>query len=205
MKELNVNELRALIRLIQPLRALRDDVEKSVHLELYHGTADMMVRSLNGLVEAAVKITEDSYLDHLYVQIPEGADDRQKAAHVLLGSGQVLAYLESQTGVPSITGRQHYQVQTAPNIDINMGDVIGGQVDRVMDVVKDALDGLPFQVRGMSSRGPKPPKPPKPPKGPKPPKPPRPPMPPGFSFEFTSDEPFEDFEEYDEDDEDDEE
>ena len=41
--------LRALIRLIPPARALRDDLDKSIHLELYAGTGDLAVGSFEGL------------------------------------------------------------------------------------------------------------------------------------------------------------
>ena len=47
-------------------------------------------------------------------------------------------------------------MQTAPNITLDMGDVIGGQADRIMDMVNSALGGFP--------RPPKPPQPPRPPK-----------------------------------------
>jgi hypothetical protein len=158
MRELDVNGLRALIKLIPPLRALREDVEKSLHLEMYASVGDLAVRSLTALCEQIYEVTQDRYVASLVVD-PNVGGDREKFSQVLLVSGQLLAYLEAQTGVNvTSTGRQQYSVQTAPNVHLNMGDVVGGQADKIMDFVESAMRGV---------RPPKPPKAPKPPKGPK--------------------------------------
>lgn len=162
MKELNAAELRALIRLIAPLRALREDVEKSIHLELHTGAGDLAVRSYRGLRDSVAAITDDPYVHSLEFEVDEGARDRQKMSLVMLASGQLLAYIEGQTGLTGLTSapRGSYSVQTAPNIHVDVGDVMGGEVDRVMDMVGNALRGIP-----RPPRPPRPPEPPEPPRG----------------------------------------
>jgi len=170
MKRLDVEDLRALIRLIPSARALIEQVEKSIHLELYFGAGDLAVRNYRGLLASARAITDDAFLDTLTLDnsIDSWEDDRQKVAQVMMAAGQLIAYLEAQTGVNgSTSARGHYSVQTAPNIHIDMGDVIGGQVDRIMDVVKNAMKGIPKTRGGM------PPMPPMPPHSPQPPQPPQ--------------------------------
>ena len=39
-------DLRALISLIPPARALKNDLEASIHTELYEGTGDLAVKKL---------------------------------------------------------------------------------------------------------------------------------------------------------------
>ncbi|MFO7322207.1 MAG: hypothetical protein DIU68_010785 [Chloroflexota bacterium] len=169
MRELDVNDLRALIRLIAPLRALREDVEKSLHLELYSGAGDLAVRSLTALRDQVLEITQDPYIEALSLDAYAG-DDREKFSQVMLISGQLLAYLEAQTGVSLAAhpGRQHYSVQTAPNVHLNMGDVVGGQAEKIMDFVESAVANA---MRGIGGRGgPRPPRPPRPPEPPRPPR-----------------------------------
>jgi hypothetical protein len=102
MKSLTVEDLRSLIRLIPPLRALRDDVEQSLHLETFEGTGDLAVRSFQGLQASIVRITEDPYVEALTLDIVDGMKDKHKLSQVMLASGQLLAYLEGQTGVNSM-------------------------------------------------------------------------------------------------------
>ena len=163
MRELNVNDLRALIRLISPLRALREDIEKSLLLELYTGSGNLAVRSLEALRDQILEITQDRYVAALTLDYVESSGDREKFSQVLLVSGQLLAYLAAQTGVDIAGGnqKQQYSVQTAPNISLNMGDVVSGQADKIMDFVEGTISNA---MRGVKT--PKPPKPPKPPKGP---------------------------------------
>jgi hypothetical protein len=161
MKDLNVTELRALIKLIAPLRALREDVEKALHLEIHSGSGDLAVRSLTAIRDQIYQVTQDPYVAALTLDLDEGTKDRAKFAQVLLISGQLLAYVEAETGTAGIAGerRGHYSVQTAPNISLNMGDVMDGGMDRLMDFVNGTMrEGMP--------RPPKPPKPPKPPRVP---------------------------------------
>lgn len=143
MKELNATELRTLIGMIQPLRMLRDDVEQCLHLELYHGASQMMAQTFRGLRDQVYGITQDNILTTLEIMEDDELEDRERASQVFIAAGQLLAYVENATGAASMgKERRHFQVQTAPNIDLNIGDVIGGQMDRVMDMVNDALHGI---------------------------------------------------------------
>lgn len=105
MKSLTVEDLRALIRLIPPLRALREDVEQSLHLETFEGTGDLAVRSFRGLQASIFQITQDSYIESLSLDVMEGTKDKHKLAQVMLASGQLLAYLQGQTGL--VMGGHH--------------------------------------------------------------------------------------------------
>ncbi len=113
--------LRPLIRLIPPARSLREEVEKSIHLELYNGSGDMAVRSYEGLHESVAKLAADSpYVRGLKLFVPEGSNDREKMSLVLLASSQLLAYLEGETGISANgNGRaDRFEVQTAPRIEL---------------------------------------------------------------------------------------
>ena len=63
--------LRALIRLIPPARALKEDLEKSIHLELYSGTGALAVRSFQGLQASVSTITDDPYVAALGLTVPD--------------------------------------------------------------------------------------------------------------------------------------
>ena len=113
--------LRPLIKLIPPARSLREEVERSVHLELYHGSGEMAVRSYEGLHESAARIVaDDPYVRGLKLAVPEGANDKEKMSLVLLASSQLLAYLEGQTGISASGGGRadRFEVQTAPRIEL---------------------------------------------------------------------------------------
>ena len=163
MRELDANDLRALIRLIPPVRTLREDVEKGLHLETFAGSGDLVVRTLQALREQIYHITQDAYIAALEPDVDESSKDRTKFSQVLLITGQLLAFLEQQTGTAGIGGerRGNYHVQTAPHIDLNMGDMIGGQADRLMDVIGSAMRYV------KAPKPPTPPTPPRPPRGPK--------------------------------------
>lgn len=154
MKPMTIDDLRALIRMIQPARALKNDLERSVLLEHYAGTGDLAVRTYNGLRDSIYQITEDPYIAGLTLDIRDDTKERHKVAQVILAVGQLEAYLESQTGMPPATAAgKPSSVQTAPYISLNMGDVSGAGMERLADVIRGSMKGvLP----------PKPPKPPKP-------------------------------------------
>ena len=90
--------LRALIRLIPPAWALREELQKSIDLQLYDGTGDLAVQSYEGLRTSVARLTNDPYVATLSPQPREDASDKQKIALVLMAVGQLVAYLEGQTG-----------------------------------------------------------------------------------------------------------
>ena len=143
MSEMNEGRLRTLIRLLPPVTALREDLEKSLHLEAFAGTGDLAMRSFEGLRASVARVAEDPYLDALALTVPEGVTDQQKVSMVLLAVGQLAAYVEGQTGLVSQRGREtgNIHIQKAPNIAISnisgvTSDVVGKMValgNRVME------------------------------------------------------------------------
>ena len=170
MKQLTIDDLRALIRLIPAARALQEELDKSIHLETFEGTSDLAVRSFTGLQRSIMSITEDPYVMALGINVVEGMPEKQLIAQVILASSQLIAYLEGQAGVAGLTGRQNYTVQTAPTITLNMDGFQGGPQDTAR--IMDTLD------RAIRFRPPQPPAPPHGAPPPHPPVPPHPPMPP---------------------------
>ena len=134
--------LRALIRLIPPARALRDDLDKSIHLELYAGTGDLAVGSFEGLRASVSSISDDPYVGSLRLNVPEAASDKEKVSLALLAAGQLFAYLEGQTGLggSAKSGNIHYQL--APNVA--MGNIEGlgpGGTEKVIEMLSAAMKG----------------------------------------------------------------
>lgn len=126
MKELSANDLRALLRLIPAIQTLREDVENSLHLELYTGAGDLVLRSFRGLRDQVYAITEDRYIGSLDAGEDERLKDKHRLSQVMLLSGQLLAYIEGQLGIIGVSSpRSGYHVQTSPNISVNTGDVMG--------------------------------------------------------------------------------
>lgn len=112
--------LRNLIRYLGPLTVLRQDLEQTIHLELHSGVGAAAARTYEGLRAAVARLVDDPYLDALVLDAPAGADDRQKVALVLMLSGQLLALVQSQVGLASVSGAgAHTHIQSAPHIVIN--------------------------------------------------------------------------------------
>jgi hypothetical protein len=160
MKQLTIDDLRALIRLIPAAQALRDELDKSLHLETYEGTAKLAARSFTGLQRSVQAITEDPYIGGLGIEVSENIPDKVVIAQVLLAASQLLAYMEGQAGITGLTGKRDYRVQTAPSITLNMDGFQGGPIEteRIMETIDRAMQFRPPVV---------------------PPMPPMPPMPPG--------------------------
>ena len=130
--------LRALIRYVQPASQLRKDVEQSLMLETFSGTGDMLMRTYRGLHDSISRIVDDPYLEALTIEVNDEATDREKALLVMIASGQLLAYLQSQTGVPvGLDGGGNHHIQTAPQIVINANQA--GNTDEMMKMVNKAL------------------------------------------------------------------
>lgn len=131
--------LRARIRLIPPARALKEELEKSIHLELYSGAGDLAVKSFEGLRASVAKITDDPYVESLSLNVPENATDKEKVSLALLAASQPSAYLEGQTGLVGMGGGSHIEIQTAPYIQGVAGvksEVIEKMLDRSVKSVK---------------------------------------------------------------------
>src|SRR5437773_316955 len=146
MAQISDDTLRSLIRLIPPARALRDDLEKSLTMETFMGTGDMAVRSFQGLQASVASITNDPYVSSLSITVPEGANDQEKVSLVSLAVGQLLAYLEGQTGLSGSGGSYgsggggNITVQKAPSIIIqNIQGLNSEALGKIVDVAADAL------------------------------------------------------------------
>lgn len=134
--------LRALIRLLPPAHALKEDLERSIHLEIYAGTGDLAIKSFNGLQASVTAITNEPYVAMLALTVPETAGDKEKVSLALLAAGQLTAYLEGQTGLVSPGGRGDVSYQTAPEIHIcNNSGVSSETINRMLDIGETALEG----------------------------------------------------------------
>jgi hypothetical protein len=130
--------LRALIRLIPPARALKEDLEKSLHLEIYAGTGDLAIRSLNGLQASAAAITSDPFIASLALTPPESSGDKEKVSMALLAAGQLSAYLEGQTGLVGMggSGKGGNNYHTAPSINLNnIEGISAATLDKIVDTL----------------------------------------------------------------------
>lgn len=127
--------LRALIRLMPPARALKEDLEKSLHLETWPGTGDAAVRMVQGLQRSTAALTDDAYVQSLEIAPAAGALDKEKVATAALAAGQLLAFLEGQTGLAGFGGGGNKStIQTAPNINIG-----GSRIATTAGVMKRLL------------------------------------------------------------------
>ena len=133
-------KLRSLIRLIPAARALKEQLEKSIHLEIYSGTGDAALKSLQGLQRSISEITGDSYVASLSLEAPQNATDKEKVSLALLIAIQLSAYLEGQTGLVDLSGKS--AAQYAPNINIQNVKGLGpDQIDKIMKITEDTLHG----------------------------------------------------------------
>jgi hypothetical protein len=136
--------LRALIRFIPAARTLKDQLEKSIHLETFNGTGDFAMQSLRGLQQSITQITNDPLVTGMNPTVPEGAGDREKVSLALLAAGQLLAFLEGQTGLVGMGGSGggnggNINIQKAPMI--NLANVHG--VPEIGKVIEKAMASKP--------------------------------------------------------------
>lgn len=112
--------LRSLIRLIPPARALKEELEKRLHLEIYEGTGEMAARNYEGLHRAVAALSDSPYVESLTLDRPAKASDKQLVSLVHLAASQLLAYLEGETGLVGWGGRGNgTNIQTAPVMNIS--------------------------------------------------------------------------------------
>lgn len=101
----SASALRALIRLIQPARTLKEDLETSIHSEEYDGIGEIALRNFTQLRTAAAGLlADDPYIAGLSGTLPENSSDKEKVWHSYLAVGQLAAYLESHVGVSAGAG-----------------------------------------------------------------------------------------------------
>lgn len=126
--------LRALIRLLPAARALKEDLEKSLHLDTWAGTGDTALRMFQGLQKSVAALSDDVYVQCLEPDLAKEASDKEKVATVALAAGQLLAYLEGQTGLGGFKGGGETHIQTAPTI--NMG---GSKITTTPEIMERML------------------------------------------------------------------
>ncbi len=131
------DQLRALIRLIPPARALKNDLEKNIELELCSGTGDMAVQAFNGLHASLSALADSPYVASLALRVPDGANDKEKVSVVLLVASQLLAYLEGETGLAILAGGGEggNRSYNSPQIAINNNTGLPATtIDSMLDV-----------------------------------------------------------------------
>ena len=120
MTELPDGTLRALIRLLPVALALAEDLDKSLTLELHGGTGDFAVHSVRGLQARITAIAQDPYIASLDVTPGPEAGDREKVSLARLAAGQLVAFLQGQTGLAGACASHHvYNVKGANGVNLN--------------------------------------------------------------------------------------
>jgi hypothetical protein len=128
-------DLSALIRLIPPARALKNDLEASLHMELYTGTGDIAVKSYNNLHANVSRFIDDPYVKSLALEVSEEANDKEKVLLARLAASQLVACLESQTGLVGVgSGSNSYY--TAPVFNGSISDISNETLERIIGFVK---------------------------------------------------------------------
>jgi len=136
------DSLRALIRLISPASALKEDLEKSIHLDIYAGMGDLAIKSFNGLRASVAAITNEPYIATLALTPSETATDKEKVSLAMLAAGQLTAYLEGQTGLISMGGRERDIVyHTAPTITISGNNLPAEAINKMLDIGEKGMTG----------------------------------------------------------------
>ena len=110
------DRLRDLIRLIPPARALKENLEESIHMERYAGVGDPAVTLYQGLYSTITAITTDPYLTTLALNLPGDATDEQKTLLVRMATSQLLAFLEGQIGIVGLGAQNERRIQMAPKV-----------------------------------------------------------------------------------------
>lgn len=133
--------LRALIRLLSPLSTLREDLEQSLHLELFHGSGEAMARTFEGLRASAARSIDDPYIDALEAEFSQDMNDRDRIALIYVLTGQLLAYVQAEVGLsgPLVGRGRSTHLQTAPSIVVNASGADPETAQETMRLVQRAL------------------------------------------------------------------
>ena len=132
-------DLSALIRLIPPARTLRDDLEASIHKELFEGTGDLAVKSYNNLHASVSRFIDDPYVESLALEVPQKASDKEKVLLARLAASQLVACLEGQTGLVGLGGGGGSNADNfyAPVINGPISDVSSEIIQKILGLAKD--------------------------------------------------------------------
>src|SRR5438270_88980 len=110
------DRLRDLIRLIPAVRALKESLEESVHMERFAGVGGPAVQLYQGLYSTLTALTTDPYLTSLALNLPDDATDEQKTLFVEMTTGQLLAFLEGQVGIVGAGTRGERRIDVASKV-----------------------------------------------------------------------------------------
>lgn len=143
MAEIRDDQLRSLIRLIPPARALKEQLEEQIHLELSDGLGDYAVRTVQGLHASVSRLTDDDpYVASMGLSVVDDADDRKKVSLALLASSQLVAFLEGQTGLSGFGGGNAKNIQTAPHINgVAISGVSPETAGKAVNAIADMMKG----------------------------------------------------------------
>lgn len=139
MPELTVEGLRSLIRLTIPLQKLREDAEQSIHLEFYQGNGNLFIRTFQGLRDKVLQIMDDPYVASMEFEINDQINDREKVAQTLILTGQLLSYIQAETGTQGLSNQARTSIQTAPYVILNTSNTDKNSKAQALDVVRRAL------------------------------------------------------------------
>ncbi len=139
MNQLTVEGLRSLIRLTIPLQKLREDAEQSIHLEYYQGNGNLFIRTFQGLRDKVLQIIDDPYVANMEFDLNDHITDREKVTQTLILSGQLLSYLQAETGTQGLSNQGRTSIQTAPYVILNTSNTDKQSKAKAIDVVRRAL------------------------------------------------------------------
>ena len=138
--ELGGDTLRAALRFLPVARALKADLEESIHTENYQGIGDVALRSFRNVQTSIGQITGDTFIVTLGSDLPDDASDKEKVWQALLAVDQLVAYLGPQAGFPSES--QVVQDRRFQNYKpITIGNVTGAKADKIIEQISKRVQG----------------------------------------------------------------
>lgn len=132
MSDVTTEQLRTLIRFVSPLRELVSRVEHNIVTNMTEGTTHVAANNYTAIYTTVTSILDDPYVVSLGLDVPEGADEEAIASQLVLVGKQLIAYLESFTGVPA-------QQRRGGTIAINANNTSEDNKEKIFKLVKQAL------------------------------------------------------------------
>ena len=108
------DRLRDLIRLVPAVRALKENLEESIHMERFESVGDPALKLYQGLYSTISGLTTDPYLATLSIAPLGDATDEQKTLFIHMATSQLLAFLEGQVGIVGLGGAR--SIHLAPKV-----------------------------------------------------------------------------------------
>ncbi|MHB0878723.1 MAG: hypothetical protein ACYC5O_22010 [Anaerolineae bacterium] len=117
------SNLRALIRYMPMARALKSEVDRIATLESYEDSGELVAGSFRRLLAGVTRLTDDPYLAGLGEDVEAAGTDKRRVTATQLGLSQLLAYLESETGV---TASEYGGILNYQKNPVTIGTLRGG-------------------------------------------------------------------------------